>query len=150
MSEIARRRWYRWFWPRKVRTKLTLIYACLFLVGGVLLLGLTYGLVAASLPTHASVGGKPPMTVAQYIKLCKRPYSFTHKPGVSKKSQAHNPAMSEKVKHQCRQESAYRAGSAAEATKQRDRALHSLLLYSGLGLGIMTILSAGAGWVIAG
>ena len=42
------------------------------------------------------------------------------------------------------------AGSAAAARRQRDRALHKLLLFSAPGLGIMTILSAGAGWVVAG
>ena len=39
----------RW-WPQKVRTRLALLYAVLFLVSGSALLGLTYGLVAASLP----------------------------------------------------------------------------------------------------
>ncbi|HEX7995126.1 MAG TPA: histidine kinase dimerization/phospho-acceptor domain-containing protein, partial [Streptosporangiaceae bacterium] len=150
MNEIARKRWYRRFWPRKVRTKLTLIYASLFLVGGVLLLGLTYGLVAASLPTHASVAGRPPMTVAQYVRLCKQPFSYAHKPGVNTKLPAHRPTANQKVKEQCRQESAYLAGSAAAAKKQRDHALHSLLLFSALGLGIMTVLSGGAGWIVAG
>jgi signal transduction histidine kinase len=151
VSGIARRRWYRRFWPQKVRTKLTLIYASLFLVGGVLLLGLTYGLVAASLPTHVSVAGsKPPMTVSQFVKVCKRPFSFAHKPGVNAKKPAHTPEINEKVMHQCRQESAYLAGSAAAAKDQRDRALHSLLLYSAVGLAIMTVLSGGAGWIVAG
>ncbi len=151
MSGIARKRWYRQFWPQKVRTKLTLIYASLFLVGGVMLLGLTYGLVAASLPTQVSgTGSKPPMTVSQYVNLCKRPYSFAHKPGVNAKTRGHRPAINEKVKRQCSQESAYLQGSAAAAKKQRDRALHSLLLFSALGLGIMTVLSGAAGWIVAG
>jgi hypothetical protein len=38
-------------WPQKVRTRLALIYASLFFVAGSALLGLTYGLVATSLPT---------------------------------------------------------------------------------------------------
>ena len=66
-------RWIRRLWPQKVRTKLTLIYAALFLAGGSLLLGLTYGLLAASLPTQAQTAGKPPMPLADYIKLCKSP-----------------------------------------------------------------------------
>ena len=36
-------------WPQKVRTRLTLTYAGLFLAAGAALLGLTYGLVASSL-----------------------------------------------------------------------------------------------------
>ncbi|MCW2896891.1 MAG: hypothetical protein JWO75_6380, partial [Actinomycetia bacterium] len=42
----------RRLWPQKVRTRLTLIYATLFFVAGSSLLGLTYGLVASSLPVH--------------------------------------------------------------------------------------------------
>jgi signal transduction histidine kinase len=127
-----------------------MIYASLFLVGGTLLLGLTYGLVAASLPRHASVAGTPPMTTAQFVRLCKQPFSFGTKPGTRTKPSEHPRAMPEKVRIQCRQESAYLAGSAAAAQRQRDRALHSLLLFSALGLGIMTLLSAGAGWIVAG
>jgi signal transduction histidine kinase len=41
-------------WPRKVRTRLTLIYAALFFAAGTVLLTLTYGLVASSLPTAPS------------------------------------------------------------------------------------------------
>ena len=42
----------RRLWPRKVRTRLTLTYAALFLAAGTALLALTYGLLAASLPTQ--------------------------------------------------------------------------------------------------
>ena len=41
-------KWPRW--PQKVRTRLALLYALLFLISGSALLGLTYGLVAANLP----------------------------------------------------------------------------------------------------
>jgi signal transduction histidine kinase len=150
VTRIAPTRWYRRLWPQKVRTRLTLIYAALFLLGGSMLLGLTYGLVAASLPTHASDAGKPPMTIAQFVKLCKQPYSFAPKPGAETQTPAPQSAITDKIRRQCRQESAYMAGSAAAARRQRDRALHNLLLFSALGLGIMTILSAGAGWVVAG
>jgi signal transduction histidine kinase len=150
VTRIAPGRWYRRLWPQKVRTRLTLIYAALFLVGGCMLLGLTYGLVAASLPTHVSDAGKPPMTIAQFIKLCKQPYSYASKPGANTQTPAPHSPINDKIRRQCRQESAYMAGSAAAATRQRDRALHNLLLFSALGLGIMTILSAGAGWVVAG
>ena len=42
----------RRLWPQKVRTRLTLLYAALFFAAGSALLGLTYGLVASSLPTQ--------------------------------------------------------------------------------------------------
>ena len=115
-----------------------------------MLLGLTYGLVAASLPTHASDAGKPPMTIVQFVKLCKQPYSVPSKPGAKTQTPAPQSAINDKIRRQCAQESAYMAGSAAAARRQRDRALHNLLLFSAPGLGIMTILSAGAGWVVAG
>jgi signal transduction histidine kinase len=153
VTGIAGRRWYRRLWPQKVRTRLTVIYAALFLAGGSLLLGLTYGLLAASLPTRAAVSGKPPMTMNQYIKLCKQPRPLklpANKPGVNSSSPTPQQSPTDKIMRQCRQESAYLAGSAAAAVKQRQRALHNLLLVSAIGLGIMTVLSAGAGWIVAG
>ena len=44
----------RRLWPQKVRIRLTLICAALFFVAGSALLGLTYGLVASSLPAQPS------------------------------------------------------------------------------------------------
>jgi hypothetical protein len=88
-----------------------------------MLLGLTYGLVAASLPTHASDAGKPPMTIAQFVKLCKQPYSSAPKPGVKTQTPAPQSAITDKIRRQCSQQSAYMAGSAAAARRQRDRAL---------------------------
>jgi hypothetical protein len=46
--------------PQKVRTRLALLYAGLFLISGSALLGLTYGLVAANLP-----GRTPPRPPAR-------------------------------------------------------------------------------------
>ena len=42
----------------------------LFLAGGSVLLGLTYGLVAASLPAKIETAGQPPMSYSHYVKLC--------------------------------------------------------------------------------
>lgn len=55
MSARAPLRRIRRFWPQKVRTRLTLLYATLFFAAGSALLGLTYGLVASSLPTTPAV-----------------------------------------------------------------------------------------------
>ena len=46
----------RRLWPQKVRTRLALIYATLFFAAGSALLGLTYGLVASSLPAQPARG----------------------------------------------------------------------------------------------
>jgi signal transduction histidine kinase len=124
-------------WPRKVRLRLAVLYAGLFLLAGGALLGLTYGLVAASLPKY-----KPPATAS----------------GISKNEQA-------KLDYQCKQphldagtiqlceqaqRNAVAAAARAGAQSQRERALHNLLLYSLLGLGIMTIASGGVGWFVSG
>jgi signal transduction histidine kinase len=144
-------RWIRRLWPHRVRTRLTLIYAALFLAGGSVLLGLTYGLVAASLPSKIETAGKPPMSFNQYLKLCKAANSGQQapaKPGA--KRSARTSPQEQKIKQQCAQERAYLAGGAAAAARQRQRALHNLLLFSALGLGVMTVVSAGAGWIVAG
>ncbi len=153
MTRPVSLRWFRRSWPQKVRTKLTLIYAALFLAGGSLLLGLTYGLVAASLPERAAVSGKAPMTQDEFLKLCKQPHpkaSLPVKSGTRRPGPKQSGPLQAKIKRQCSQESAYLAGSQAAAARQRQRALHNLLLFSALGLGVMTILSAGAGWIVAG
>jgi signal transduction histidine kinase len=140
-------------WPQKVRTRLTVLYGALFLAGGSLLLGLTYGLVAASLPTQVESVGKPPMTFTQYTRICKGSSSGLKppvKPGTKQPSPKQSAATEHKINVQCGQERAYLAGSAAAASRQRQRALHDLLLFSAIGLGIMTVLSAGAGWIVAG
>jgi signal transduction histidine kinase len=121
----------RRFWPQKVRTRLTLLYAGLFFVAGSALLGLTYGLVASSLP--ASSGG------SEYTKqqLAKLSFACT-------KVNKPDPG----TLAQCRK--AFNAGSTAGSDSQRQRALTSLLLFSLVGLGAMTIASGGLGWVMSG
>ena len=74
-------RWLRRLWPQKVRTKLTVTYAALFLAGGCALLGLTYGLVAANLSAHPRASGKPIMSASEYVKLCKKPAPTKDSPG---------------------------------------------------------------------
>jgi hypothetical protein len=94
--------------PQRVRTRLTLTFAALFLPGGSLLLGLTYGLLAASLPTHAVMAGKPPMTITQYAKLCKGSSSPTPAQTGGKQPRS-SEAASSKIKQQCSQQRAYLA-----------------------------------------
>jgi signal transduction histidine kinase len=151
MTRLAPMRWLRRLWPQRVRTKLTLIYAALFLAGGSLLLGLTYGLLAASLPTQIKSAGKPPMSSAEFVRLCKKSDLGRQAPAKPGAKPPPSPSPDEqKMKQQCSQERAYLAGSKAAALRQRERALHNLLLFSALGLGIMTVISAGAGWIVAG
>src|SRR5215813_14909908 len=109
----------RRFWPQKVRTRLTVIYTGLFLSGGIVLLGLTYLLVAKNLPLNPPAG-KPPMTMNDFIKLCKHPRPV--KTPASKPA-GHSPMpsalRSPKLSRECAAESAYLAGSKLAALNQR-------------------------------
>jgi signal transduction histidine kinase len=119
------------YWPRKVRTRLALLYAGLFLAAGTALLGITYGLVAATLPGHpASISRDSGQQLAKLRRACAQP--------------APDPGTIVLCKQ------AFAAGDRAGSASQRDRALHSLLLVSLAGLGIMTAISGGAGWVLSG
>ena len=125
----------RWpIWPQKVRTRLALLYAALFLVSGSALLGLTYGLVAANLPaTSPSASSGSGFSKNQLAKLsvaCKQPKV--------------DPGTVVLCKR------AFSAGEGSAAASVRQRALDSLLLFSLLGLGVMTVASGGLGWYVSG
>ena len=143
MTARVMRRAFGAVWPRKVRLRLTLLYAALFLVAGGALLAVTYGLVAASLPTT----NPPALTQAfradqaTFQRACKTP-----PPGKAGKPAQPPPD----TKAQCEHLADYLAGEKAGAQSQRNRALHSLLLYSLLGLGVTTVASGGAGWFVSG
>jgi signal transduction histidine kinase len=124
----------RRIWPQKVRTRLALLYAVLFLISGSALLGLTYGLVAANLPAQSSVAqqgsGFDSNQLAKLRKACRQPHPD---PGTV---------------YACKQ--AFDAGAGAATQSVRERALDSLLLFSLLGLGVMTVASGGLGWYMSG
>jgi signal transduction histidine kinase len=144
----------RRLWPRKVRLRLTLLYAGLFLIGGGALLALTYALVAASLPAT-----NPPavnsqayrMDMAKFRTQCKtqNPAPAASAPA-GKKAPAGSKAPKPDDTFACKRMSEYLAGERAGAVSQRDRALQSLLLYSLIGLGVMTVASGGVGWLVSG
>ena len=119
-------RWPRW--PQKVRTRLTLLYAALFLASGSALLGLTYGLVAANLPAKpaSSASGFDRNQLAKLSVACKLPHPD---PGTV---------------------AACKSAFAVGGETVRQRALDSLLLFSLLGLGVMTVVSGGLGWYVSG
>jgi hypothetical protein len=124
----------RRFWPQKVRTRLTLIYATLFFAAGSALLGLTYGLVASSLPTQPS----PAVATVSSRELATLLHECKPGPGGVPDLDA------------CRQASAYMAGSAAGLRAQREHALRELLVFSLVGLAVMTAASGGLGWFMSG
>jgi signal transduction histidine kinase len=131
-------------WPQKVRTRLTLIYAALFFAAGSALLGLTYGLVASSLPATPAASAKVSRQEQQKLNLqCKQAGGA----GRGK----HSVLVPIPPPAVCRQaEAAYRAGVSSGSQSQRQRTLTGLGLFSLIGLGVMTIASGGLGWVMSG
>ena len=147
MNTRALLRPVRRLWPRKVRARLTLIYAALFFAAGAALLALTYGLVASNLPT------KPSPAVArvsnQELQALSRecyPLRDFPKGPTSKPTSADLKSLSG-----CKAaEGAYYAGTAAGMRALRQDTLAKLLGFWLLGLGIMTVASGGLGWFMAG
>jgi signal transduction histidine kinase len=127
-------------WPQKVRTRLTLIYASLFFAAGLALLGLTYGLVATSLPTQPSAGATVSSQELNKLTQCKQALG----PSEGKPIPTSLPAG-------CKQaEEAYSAGTAAGLQAQRQRELSDLLAFSLAGLAVLTVASGGLGWYMSG
>ncbi|GAB3400547.1 sensor histidine kinase [Flindersiella endophytica] len=108
-----------------IRLKLTLIYASLFFVAGAALIGLTYFLVAQSLPV------KTDLRVLMTGKNLSPPYLIDKEDLI--KSQAFFEKKSDEAAAQLRQDT-----------------LDSLLAQSGIALGLVGVAAAGAGWLIAG
>jgi signal transduction histidine kinase len=130
----------RRLWPQKVRTRLTLLYAILFFTAGLVLLALTYGLVAASLPTQPSLS--PSATSQDLSKMSECKFAL---------SSARPKPPSSSLLAECRRtEQAFSVGTASGLQAQRQRALSDLLAFSLLGLGLMTVASGGLGWFMSG
>ncbi len=138
MNVRTRLRPVRRLWPQKVRTRLTLIYATLFFAAGSALLGLTYGLVASSLPAQP-----PAAATASDPKLKNLNYECT--------SRAKGEPVAPSLLARCKQaQDAFDAGAASGSQAQRQRALGQLLVFSLVGLAVMTVASGGLGWFMSG
>jgi signal transduction histidine kinase len=134
----------RRLWPRKVRTRLTLIYAMLFFAAGSALLGLTYGLVASSLPAQSPA--VPPAAATVSKQELNNLNHECHPNALKGKRPIPNS-----IRAACNQlKAAYSAGAASGSQAQRQRALADLLEFSLAGLGVMTVASGGLGWFMSG
>jgi signal transduction histidine kinase len=134
----------RRLWPQKVRTRLTLLYAALFFAAGSALLGLTYGLVASSLPAQPPAAATASsQELASLSHECKQ---------ASLASKGKRPvAIPASLPAACKQaEDAYNAGIAAGMQAQRQNTLAKLLGFWLVGLGVMTVASGGLGWYMSG
>jgi signal transduction histidine kinase len=127
----------RRFWPQRVRTRLTLLYALLFFAAGSALTGLTYGLVASSLPAQPAANPKASLEQANLQQQCNL-------------ERAKAPRVSKTQLPACSQLKAFTTGVTSGSQTQRNRALNELLVFSLIGLGAMTIASGGLGWFMSG
>jgi signal transduction histidine kinase len=121
-----------------VRTRLTVLYALLFLIAGSALLALTYGLLASRLPAPASSAHRASIS-PRLLALCKQPAPLPTRSG---------PKAPNALVDKCK--AAFAAGATAAAQSQRDQTLNSLLVASAIGLGAITIVSGALGWIISG
>jgi signal transduction histidine kinase len=126
-------------WPQRVRARLTLMYAMLFFAAGAALLGLTYGLVASSLPTLPATA-KASSQELNTLNQCKQATSPLKG----------TPIPASLLAECKRAEEAYSAGTAAGLQAQRQRVLSDLLALSLVGLAVMTVASGGLGWFMSG
>ena len=125
----------RRLFPQRVRTRLIVLYALLFVLAGSSLLALTYALLASRLPAVTHTRG----ALARAPAICKQ-LEQSGKNAIAKAPST----LTEKCK------AAFAAGARAGSQDQRQQTLDSLLLASLIGLGITTILSGGLGWLLAG
>ena len=112
------------------RSRLTLLYASLFTLGGAALVLITYVLVADTLHPAATVTIPP--GIQQALARCLKAARFGNA--------AANPKCAE----------VYAIGVQAGASAQRSTTLAHLLTYSLLSLAGATVLAAVAAWIVAG
>ena len=124
VSAVVRR-----LWPRRVRTRLAVFYAVLFLLAGIVLLALTYTLAAAVLVPGA--GRLPKALTPQERALL----------GVCKPLPT-SPALLAKCNHLI--------GIVGAGPKARGDELSALRIASAIGLGILAMAAVGLGWLASG
>ena len=112
------------------RSRLTLVYVSLFILGGAALVLITYLLVANTL--HPTTTPRIPARIQRALAQCLQA-ARTGRAGVTQKCAA-----------------VYANGVQAGAAAQRSTTLTHLLTYSLLTLAGVTLLAAAAGWIVAG
>ena len=145
--------WWRRLRPKRVRTRLTLLYTSLFLAGGAVLLGLTFGLVSNSL--RSIPASSLPQPSPRLLNQCKNEVSghTTTTTAVSGAGVTGKPSptpVKEPSPNNAKCKEAFLAGAVQGTASQRDHTMHELEVYSLLGLALLTLASAGLGWLMAG
>jgi signal transduction histidine kinase len=135
----------RRLWPQKIRTRLTLLYAMLSFAAGLALLGLTYGILASSLPTS------PPASLTTSSQELNLLHQACKRAGYASKGKGHPRVAIPQDLNECKQaEAAIYAGTAVGFQAQRQQALGNLLRSALIGLGLITVASGGLGWFMSG
>jgi signal transduction histidine kinase len=129
MTPVPLRGAVRRVWPRRMRVRLAVFYAMLFLLAGVVLLALTYTLAAAVLLPRPA---PPPKLVTPQ----ERALAPVCKP----------LPKSPSLLAECNRFIA----SSGTGAKTRGDALAALRIASAIGLGILAIAAAGLGWLASG
>jgi signal transduction histidine kinase len=137
-------RWLRRFMPQRVRTRLTLLYAALFLAGGTILLGLSFALVSSSLPVKAPQFKATSALLAQ----CKQEANIKQQATALNHGKSSFKGSVTTLTKAC--EKTFQSGLEQAALDQRNRTLSNLHTYSIAGLLGLVVVSAGLGWVISG
>jgi hypothetical protein len=133
MTSADARTVVRRLFPWRVRTRLAVLYAALFLLAGAALLAVTYVLVAHVLLPPVSTKSIPPR-LGELLGLCKQRQA----PG--------QPAMSVSLVEKCNHAFAAAGGGTED---QRNSELVALRRASVIGLGILAIASIGLGWLVS-
>lgn len=122
---------------RTVRLRLTLVYGGLFLVCGTALLAITYALVVHATDAVIFRGANSTVVVGKHQGPAPSTASGAKTLGQGGQSPNSplpiSPRLAEQLAH-----------------RQHTAELHQLLLQSGIALAIMTVVSVGLGWLVAG
>jgi signal transduction histidine kinase len=121
---------------RTVQLRLTLLYGGLFLLSGAGLLLITYVLVANRLPAAAILRSQGAPAQSQPAPAAGQAVFYTRSGGCAG-ALTTSPAQAQARLAQC-------------LGQQRAAELSQLVTDSGIGLGIMTVVSIGLGWLVAG
>jgi signal transduction histidine kinase len=129
---------------RTIRMRLTLIYGGLFLLCGAGLLAITYVFVSNATAGYFASTGPHGSTVGGYLG---GPGGAKPHGGQPAGLQINGPRS---VKLSAGQAQALARQTQALAASQHANEMHLLLIYSGIALAIMAVISVGLGWVVAG
>ncbi|GIJ54173.1 two-component sensor histidine kinase [Virgisporangium aurantiacum] len=128
-----------------VRVRLTLLYTGVFAVCGAILVAITYGLVAGTLPMPTDPEPKDKPATAQTVE--KRE-GVTDEFIVACRTALGDPTADPLLRRKC--QAAYEEGLLVGAQTQREATLSDLLGYSLTTLAVVALLAAVAGWIVAG